>query len=306
MPIIQKDDLKGITAMSEYGDSTIYTLNSKNIINCECGTLIPQHSEGDVRKKYNGSISISKDGHLRSVSLEDTTEIITPLGPMPAELVTFYDTGEIKRVFPVNGKISGYWSEQDEKEICPVLNLDLPFSKFRSRIINICFYRSGNIRSVTLWPGERIYVDSPCGRIRIRNGFSLYENGKIRSVEPADPIKITTPIGNIVAFDPTALGINADTGSITFFEDGMISSIKTIANKVRIFSDASVVNMSPRLEHSMTSDDEWTVVPMDIGFTKDGIMFDSMGPYNKDSDLFSIEDYRNPTVVHGHPIIPNQ
>lgn len=304
MPIIQKDDLKGITTISQYGSTIIYGLNEKNIIDTEYGKLIPAYTEDDVRRKYNGSISCSNDGNLRSISLESMTDIMTPVGPAPAEHVTFYDTGEIKRIFPVNGKISGYWSEQDERALCPLLKICHPITTFKSRIINLTFYRTGNIRSITLWPDERVQVESPFGMILVKNGFSLYENGNLRSLEPAEPIELETPIGLITAFDTTASGINADKGSITFDDMGNISSLKTDSIRVIVSTDSSMISISPKMEHSMTSDDEWAVIPINIRFTPDSVMFDEYGPYDMKSSRFSIEMYNNPTIVHGRPIIP--
>ncbi len=304
MPIIRKDDLKGITTTSQYGNTIIYRLNEKNIIDTKCGKLIPAYTEADIRRKYNGSISCSNDGHLHSISLEKMTNIMTPIGPLPAEHIIFYDTGEIKRMFPVNGKISGYWSEQDEKKLCPLLKICHPLTTFKSRIINLTFYRSGNIKSITLWPNERIYVRSPVGKILVKNGFSLYENGNLRSLEPAKPVNLETPIGLIAAFDTTAVGINADNGSVTFDNNGKITSLKTDSIKVIISTDSSVASISPKMERSMTSDDEWIVMPIEIKFTPDGIMFDECGPYDEKSNRLSIESYNNPKIVPEHPIIP--
>ncbi len=305
MQMIREDDLKGLTATSKYGDSIVYTLNKKNTIDTPYGKLIPQYTEEDVRKKYNGSLSCYDDGNLRSVSLEAMTDLTTPLGRIPAELVTFYRTGEIKRIFPVNGKISGYWSEQDERDLCPFIDIDLPLAKFKSRIINVTFYRSGNVRSITLWPNEKICIESPCGQIRIRNGFSLYEDGSMRSLEPANPVMVGTPIGTILAFDTDALGINADTGSIIFDEAGHLSSVKTIANKVKMITGSSIINMSPKIMHSMISNDEWVVMPMDVKFTSKGVTFDGIGPYELSSNKFSVEKYYNPSIIQDIPIIQN-
>jgi len=47
------------------------------------------------------------NGALRHLPLETPTEVLTPAGPMLAELVTFHKSGEVSRVFPLNGKLSG-------------------------------------------------------------------------------------------------------------------------------------------------------------------------------------------------------
>lgn len=283
----------------------VYTLNERNEIITGYGSMIPQFTEGDLRKKYNGSLSCSKQGDLRSISLEDSIKITTPIGTVPAEKVMFYDTGELKRVFPTNGKISGYWSEEDESALCPILDFEIPQGRVKSKVINISFYRSGNVRSITLWPREIVKIGTPFGCVPIRNGLSLYENGRLRSFEPAVPTDIGTPVGRISAFDPTAIGINADTGSITLDDDGSISSIMTVHNTVIISDDRVHDIISPSLEHSMTSDDEWVVNPLRMSFTPVSVTFNESRTYDLKSYSFSIEKYRNPLQVHGRPIIPD-
>jgi antitoxin component YwqK of YwqJK toxin-antitoxin module len=194
-------------------------LSEKNMLVTHIGELVPSYIETNRRKnKY--SVEFYKNGMVKAIALNEVQEIQTPIGEFPAELVTFYETGELKRFFPLDGQISGIWSEQDEKALAIPLSFDLSFTSFTAIISGVAFYQSGNIRSVTLFPGETISIKTEFGEILTRNGFSLYESGKLESLEPAAPTLIKTPAGRLNAFDPNAVGIHADVNSLVFGEDG--------------------------------------------------------------------------------------
>jgi hypothetical protein len=198
-------------------------LSDKNMLVTHVGELIPFYTETHRRKnKY--SVEFHKNGMVKAVALNEIQEIETPIGEFTAELVTFYETGELKRFFPLDGKISGMWSEKEEKALAIPLTFDFPFTSFTALINGIAFYKSGNIRSITLFPGEKIPIATEYGEIPARNGFSLYESGKLESLEPAIPFAIQTPAGPVKAYNKNAIGVNADINSLVFDEDGKIIS----------------------------------------------------------------------------------
>ena len=80
------------------------------------GDLIPCYDSSDVRKRYREALERYPSGALRSIYLQDRTVIWTQVGRIHAELVSFYECGTIKRVFPTYGKISAYHTEEDEYE----------------------------------------------------------------------------------------------------------------------------------------------------------------------------------------------
>ncbi len=47
---------------------------------------------------------------LKSLRLHSQQTVATPMGPLRAEYLTFYDTGQWRRVLQLNGKLSGYWT----------------------------------------------------------------------------------------------------------------------------------------------------------------------------------------------------
>jgi hypothetical protein len=196
-------------------------LSEKNMLVTHVGELIPFYTETH-RRKNKFSVEFHKNGMIKAVALNEIQEIETPIGEFPAELVIFYETGELKRFFPLDGKISGMWSEKEEKALTIPLTFEFPFTSFTALINGIAFYKSGEIRSITLYPGERIPISTEYGEIPTRNGFSLYESGKLESLEPAIPFLIQTPNGPHRAFNPNAIGVNADVNSLVFDEEGKI------------------------------------------------------------------------------------
>ena len=225
--------LAGVESYACYptGELLGVKLAAKNALLTHAGELIPAYTETHRRKnKY--SVEFYPRGMIKKIALDEVQEVKTPLGELPAELVTFFETGELKRVFPLDGKIGGMWSEQEEKALAIPLSFELPFTAFTAIISGIAFYKSGFIRSITLFPGETIPVAAKYGEIKTRNGFSVYESGKLESAEPSAPIIIQTPIGALTAFDPNALGVNADINSLAFDEDGKVIMLTTVHNRV--------------------------------------------------------------------------
>jgi hypothetical protein len=236
--------LAGVESYSCYPDGELLgvKLAKKNTLVTHAGELIPAYTETHRRKnKY--SVEFYQSGMIKKIALNEMQEVQTPLGELPAELVTFFETGELKRVFPLDGKISGMWSEQEEKALGIPLSFELSFTAFTAVISGIAFYRSGVIRSITLFPGETAPVTMKYGEIIARNGFSLYESGKLESVEPSAPFLIQTPIGALRAFDPNAAGVNADINSLAFDEAGKIIALTTVHNRIA----ARIENEKPLL-----------------------------------------------------------
>jgi hypothetical protein len=221
-------------------------LSERNTLCTRAGTLIPAYTETHRRKnKY--SVEFYRNGAIKAVALNEPQEIKTPIGALPAELATFFETGELKRVLPLDGKIDGMWSEEEEKALAIPLSFEFPFAAFTAAISGLSFYRSGVVRSVTLFPGEIVPVETTCGKIRVRNGFSLYASGKPESIEPAEPVVVRTPIGALAAFDPNAVGVCADSNSLAFDESGRVIALTAARHRVAArTADGRVLHFSPR------------------------------------------------------------
>lgn len=265
-------ELKGVVNYEVFGNGILKSciFNTENCIKTQYGDVVPQHSlsgYGNRQKKYRSAISFYINGQMKSVALEKQTAIHTPLGNISAELVTFYENGSLRRVFPLNGKIDGFWSEENEGELAERHVFDLSFGRFEAKIIGMQFYQSGALKSVTLWPGEKIQIETPIKKMTIRNGFSLYEDGNLKSVEPAGPTKVTTCIGEIMAFDKDALGIHGDTNSLNFTNDGQLISLISTHTGIQVVEQTGkITRIEPREVESIIDETELTIVPIKIQF----------------------------------------
>lgn len=266
--------LKGIISSSTYPSGALKSciVNQPNMIETAVGDLVPQFSNpefGERQKKYRSSVDFFENGQIKSIALDQQTLLKTTIGNIKAELVTFYEDGAINRIFPLNGKIDGFWSEANERSMAESFDLELPVGRFSAKVIGIHFYRSGRLKSLTIWPGQRLTLATPLGSIDCRAGFSLYENGSVRSLEPMFPIELPTPVGLIRVFDPEIIGMHADVNSVQFNESGELSSVKTIHTGVRaIGNDCSELVFEPFDSESFIDPSKLRTVPMTVEFSE--------------------------------------
>jgi hypothetical protein len=232
-------------------------LDEQNVILTHAGELVPFFGEDTLRRKNKASVTFHKNGMIKSVALEEQQDVTTPIGGLPAELITFYDTGEVHRVFPLDGKISGFWSEEDERGLNIPLTFDFGFTSFTALISGICFYKSGAIKSITLFPGEQIEVThTHYGPIKVRHGFSLYETGALESLEPTELLSLETPIGLLTAYNVNAHGINADSCSLCFDLQGRV---------IRLAASGGTILVSRRSDGALFSFTAKVIDPEDDG-----------------------------------------
>ena len=271
------------------------TLSEKNMIVTQAGELIPAYTENGRRKK-KPSVEFDKQGMVVSVALEEQQEVFTPIGELPVELIKFYPTGELHRVFILDGQISGFWTEEDERELNISLTFDLGFTEFQAMINGLCFYKSGDIKSITLFPGERAEIGTPLGKVETKVGLSLYESGSLKSVEPADPVLVSTPIGTITAFDPDQIGINADSNSLSFTEDGEIKALITCDHSIYVQTEDGVMKKySPHIKPHPLYDEILTVSGMKVEFfSESGEVMIEKDRYDLKSCGFTLEPFARP------------
>jgi hypothetical protein len=254
-------------------------------INTPYGVLIPQFEHTGIRRKHTYSVSYSQDGILTRVVLNDQTEIYSPIGYLPAELITFYESGKIKKIFPLNGQLSGYWDEDDEFKLAKDIIINLPCGSNKIKFISISFYENGEISSVTLWPKEMIEVNTPFGKQKIKSGISFYPGGNIKSFEPAVPIDIVTHIGVISAFDINSNGMSGDKNSVFLSEDGSLKSLITSSNKIKIVNqNGKAENYSPISKYNI-------FYTLKIAFDSDTVIINDTKPYLITENQFTIEPY---------------
>lgn len=288
MVIAEKHELKGITSYTTYpsGKMKDLILNEYNEVCMGNHRFIPRYKGMDERRKDNKAISFYESGNVKSIALDERTEVLTPLGLIRAELVTFYENGAIDSIFPLNGQIGFGWSEEDEEQLLEEMEFQFPFGKVTGKIIGLRFYNSGKLKSLILWPRQRIDLKTPMGNLPMRIGFRLYEDGSLESFEPAIPVSIKTAIGTVVAFDQHAVGNDADYNSIRFYPDGSLKALSTNSDIVanRISSPERTV-IYQQLKLDMISG-KMVKLPIVILFEEKQVTFDN----GVEKYTFSIED----------------
>lgn len=269
--------LRGVTNCDSYADGQLKScmLREENMIETRSGRFIPQYRAdefGDRQKKHRSSLTFHPNGEIKSAALQHPAPMQTPLGTFDAELVTFYEDSGVNRLFPLNGLVNGFWSEVQERTMAKRLDFDLAVGKFRAKVIAIHFYPGGALKSLTLWPGETIRIQTPLGEMAVRAGFSLYEDGRVKSVEPASPMAIDTPLGTITAFDPDIIGMHADQNSVQFGPTGELLSLKSLATGITATDPAGTQTRLEPLElESQLDSTDTRIVALKIDFREDAI-----------------------------------
>lgn len=240
------------------------------------GELPVQHSTDDLRRRTVQALYFHEDGALKHLPLEEPTEIMTPVGPLRAELVTFHENGALARVFPLNGKLSGYWTQEDEGRLAGPVTLPTPLGPLTAKVLGVSFYPEGALHSLTLWPGEVLDVQTPAGTIATRIGISFRPDGTLRSVEPARPQPVATPVGIVQAFDLDACGIHGDANSLAFAPDGSVCGVATsLTQLIAVGRDGGERRFKPGNRESLCGDAEREPVPMWLGFTPEAVAYRS-------------------------------
>lgn len=276
---IAERGLRGVVSWDAYESGALRScrLEGRNELETSCATLVPRFGPETMRSKSVPSVSFYEDGSVRAVSLEEQQEVATPIGSIPAEFVTFFPSGALKALFPVNGKITGFWTQKDEGELCPRLDFRLSCGAFSAKVSCIRFYEGGLLRSMTLWPGEHVLLRTNQGPLPARNGFSLYEDGSLESVEPPYPIAVETPVGVVEAFDSQALGVTGDVNSLSFWADGSMRGVTTMKNRVDVITGgaktglpAKTVSFAPAQVTNPLLENKTMLSPLRISFVLEG------------------------------------
>lgn len=243
------------------------TPDGEVVFDTSLGPLAAQCTTDDLRRRTVQSLSFHPTGALRALPLEHPTRIATPAGPMDVELVTFHPDGSLCRAFPLNGKLSGYWTQEDEGRLARPVELATPMGPVSARLIGACFAPGGQLLSLTLWPGETLDVPTPAGVIRARVGVSFRADGSLRSLEPAKPQTVPTPAGPVQAYDLDAVGISGDRNSLGFAPDGSVARVSTSLTRVLARGPQErEQDFTPQSRESLCGDSEREPVPMRLEF----------------------------------------
>lgn len=257
------------------------------------GRLIPQYEVEDMGRKEHKYVLFYPNGTAKKVPLQDSQEIPTQYGKMSAEMVLFYQDGSLKKLFPLTGKLSGYWSEANEFALAEDLTLQLPAGEITAKMISLGFHKSGNLRSITFWPGEIVSLGTPFGNIEARTGISFYDDGTIKSLEPALPTAVVTPIGVLQAFDNDPDGISGDLNSLCFDQDDNVSALTTTDSRVVVTVDGEDKIYEPTQKESLCSEAVKVSVPLKIEFINGRVRFNNSSAHEYEIEVcsFKVEDY---------------
>ncbi len=196
----------------------------------QAGVLAPRFAPEEPRHPRVSPIDFHDNGQVARIALDQPARVPTPLGPLPAELLLFHPDGSLKRLFPTNGKLSEFWTLEDEQRLVPRLKILTPLGEIEARFISVAFHATGGLRTVTLWPSDQVALPTPVGIVRVRQGLSFRADGSLESLEPARPLAVETPLGPLHAFDPQPIGLNADANSLQFGSGGEVTGLTTISD----------------------------------------------------------------------------
>lgn len=269
--------LKGATHLQFYPDGSLKRciLSEENTIETPYGIFIPQYLDDDPRRKRVKPVIFHENGTVKNLPLHEQTLVETPIGSYPAELLTWHDNGMIRRLFPLDGNITGFWTEENEYELAAVYEFKFPFGTIKEKIVSLQFYEAGSLRNITFWSQDKIRIPSPIGVAEARIGVELYPDGTLKAFEPRQPIAVDTPIGTIDAYDPRAIGIHSDSLSLRFNHAGGIEAVTTSMNRVTVKDEREQIHIfKPQLRPSMFNLDAVELFPLKIRFDDSQVCFD--------------------------------
>ncbi|TLU51937.1 MAG: hypothetical protein FDX12_03695 [Chlorobium sp.] len=269
-------DLSGVEFRTLFSNGKMdgCLVTEANSLKTPYGTLVPQYEAEDMGRRSVKPLYFYKDGSLKSVALQSQTMLETSVGSIPAELVTFHKNGSLKRIFSLDGKLSGFWSWKNEFALASDITFNSPVGTLTAKLIGLQFYESGALKSITLWPGQTLSVTTPMGEIIVRKGLAFYESGAIRSFEPQKKIDIETPIGIITSWDNEPNGIHGDINSVQLSEDGTIEALCTVDHAVHVsVKEQSAELFHPGVKNNVCGDERKVSIPMKVRFEKKRVIF---------------------------------
>lgn len=289
-------ELKGMEDISLYPNGYINScrVTEFNELKTSIGILIPQYETKDERRKLTGTLEFYENGDLMYICLDEQVNIKTNIGIIPAEKILFYENEKIKRIFPLNGKLSGYWTEENEYNLAKIIHIKNNKYSFSAKFISIAFYKSGNLKSLTLWPMETLTINN----ILIRKGISFYEDGEIKSLEPAKEVNVATPIGNIKVFNNEINGLHGDINSLEYYDNGDIKSLYTCSSLIKIINEKKEnFTIKPILKAGWCNETIKYPVPIKVDFFESFIRFNENIEFQITNSSFKIESFSKNSIL---------
>ncbi len=263
------DEMPGVTVRTRYpgGAPRLCAVDQQIALPTPYGNLVPLFAFEDLGRRIERSIELHPNGRLKSISLQQSQIIQTPLGGVSAERLTFHDNGALRRVLPLDGKLSGFWHWHNEYALARQEAVSTPSGVYTGKILSLLFDPQSRLRSLGLWPKDRAFLDAPVGRTEIRSGIAWHPNGVVRSFEPADPLRLDTPIGAIHAYDTDLVGLTGDTNSVQFDPQGQLMSLANSTDVIEItIAGGRRCTFAPRIAESLCNPLKNQVYPLQVRF----------------------------------------
>ena len=257
-------------------------------VSTSVGLLRPRSEPDFPRHPDIQAVEFHDTGFAARIAIVSSS-VATPAGDIDAELLLFHQDGGLRRVFPINGRTDGgNWDEAKELHLAPTLHIPSPIGILSARFLAVAFYPSGKLRSLTLWPRERLVVRTPAGAFWIRTGISFHENGAIASVEPHETVMVETPLGRLSAFDPNPLGVAGDRNSLAWNSEGGLQRIVTVVESFVCETGTGVEETwSPRFEPLNCDGGCGVSAALELTFQADHVQIDQ-GPRRRNYALANV------------------
>lgn len=263
-----------LISRNKNGNIDTVLLSEEVILETSVGNLIPRYTLDEEGRKKESPVKFYKTGELKSLPLEERLEIPTSVGDIKSELLIFHKNGSLSRTFPLNGQVSGFWTEADEFKLAEAINIPTSIGVLKVKPIYIQFYETGELDSILFWPSEKVKINTPVGEVLIHKGICFHKNGALKGFEPTQKVTVESPIGTINAFDPDPIGMHAENHSINFYDDGSIQSVITTSSRITVREDgAKTQNFAPKLMASYCKENAFFVAPLKVTFEDDSISF---------------------------------
>jgi antitoxin component YwqK of YwqJK toxin-antitoxin module len=274
--------LKGAEHIQYYPDGMVKqcTLLEANKIVTPFGIFTPQYLDDGYRRKRVKPLTFYHNGNIKNLPLQDGTLVQTKVGVISAELITWYENGSIRRIFPLDGSLTGFWTEDDEYKLAEPIEISLSFGKIKEKVVGVQFYECGNLKNITFWSKDKLAVATAFGNTDIRIGLEVYPDGALRAFEPAEPLLVDTLIGKIYAYNPKAIGIHSDNLSLRLARSGEVENVVTSKNMVKVVDKSGrVYSFKPELKPSMFNLGGMELFPLRITFNQSRIYFNNNSEY---------------------------
>lgn len=284
-----------VISRNKNGNIRTVKAGEKVSLSTSVGELVPRYTIDEQSRKKESPVKFYQTGELKSVPLEDVTEIETSFGTIKSELVTFHRSGALCRVFPLDGQTTGFWTEENEFELAETLDIPTPSGTLSVKPIYLQFYETGELESVLFWPKEKVTLDTTVGNVEIRKGICFHKNGTVKGFEPAKAISVESPIGTFKVFDPDPNGLQAENHAVMFTEDGTVGSVITSSNTVTVLKDgAEPRTFSPKLVSSYCNENAFFISPLLITIGENSLTcaYKNENPVTVEGSLqFEISEY---------------